>query len=166
MLDNSYLQQCDFEFRDLLISLYYKMRKNTVVKDNLAQLFHEVLPHSGFSGACIFMLEPGSDMMHPVLKVGELEPGVLQSFRVMRDSLIQNPIASAFASTIPYRYYVDLPKDEVKTCIVGALGTSEDIGVLYLETVETDESQLRTDSMISFKAARHCLLASLGLIEL
>lgn len=154
---NVYLKACPAHVRDKIAVLYSQLRPGAVSNELLQRLIHEILPEVGISCSCIFMLDPTSAALMPVLKVGTPSFIKVRPQSLMNSRSHLNPITSAFSKKAPICEEGLVSSGEKRIFIAGTLGDHKTIGVLYLEFSQQSSSQLSIDSVLLFRAITMCL---------
>ncbi len=181
--NNSYVRQCLPEIQDALRALYSEMPINSVNSTALEHLIKDLIPKAGFTGGCVFIVDPSTLTLSPRTIIGQvggrkINKIILRSTAtnvLVLDSSVEDllaaaighedVIANAFACEQPIiiREQGNLSDkqgyfEDKLTTICSSLGRKRRIGVLYLEKPEsTDDSR----TIGTFKALRQALCDAL-----
>lgn len=173
-LDNHYLKQCPPHVQAALRTLYSEMPRTSVSKNALEKLIKEIIPNSGFTGGCVFVVDPATLALTPRTIIGQV---ILRPIRKVAlktapgsgsNALISETIlsaagssadlaASAFACTHPLLERTDSLQEGALAGIYSSLGSRARIGVLYLELPEKQLNDPEARSLQLFKALRQTL---------
>jgi hypothetical protein len=158
---NPYIQLCTREISEALNAVYALMQPNTVSEKCLTRLVNEVIPAAGFSGGLIFTVDPGIHMLLPQTLIGSLK---LKKKQPVDYSVIvsnADSISVAFRSSDPVIEFQADEENEIYTGISGIIGSSNRVGILYLElpySVFSSDERAQTMAFRAFsKAITDCL---------
>jgi hypothetical protein len=129
IIDDETLKYCPETVQRSLRALYESMPDDTVDKSIIGKLLKDIIPEAGFTGGCVFVVDPASLALKPRTLIGkvqmrqitnvELEPG--------------DPAVSALSNIQPIVKGGSSADKSLFTGIYCALGGRKKIGVLYLE---------------------------------
>jgi hypothetical protein len=175
---NKYLLQCTPDIQNALRMLYSEMNDANSARRVLETLLRTVIPQAGFTGGCVFLVDPaamalvprtvfGTVRMRKLTKVG-LRRGVTESetsvFAIDShevDRCDTDLAATALSCAQPVVEHQNETLAPHVTGIYGCLGDARKIGVLYLETPEASNLLLEQQSLGTFKAMRQALADAL-----
>jgi hypothetical protein len=177
-LENYYLKQCPAHVQAALRTLYSEMPRSHVNRDALEILLKEVIPAAGFTGGCIFVVDPASLALAPRTVIGQVTLRPVQRVALKtipgngKNALISETIlssagssgdlaAAAFACSYPLLERSDEPADSANIGLYASLGTKRRVGVLYLEAPENKVSVADGGAVLLFKALRQTLCDAL-----
>jgi hypothetical protein len=156
-LDEKDLKFCPQRIQEALKQIYSEMSDDSVNKALVGRLLKDVVPDAGFTGGCVFVVDPSSLSLKPRTMIGKvqmrnitnvaLEPG---------DSAV-----SALTSTDPVIIIPDTLSGAPLTGIYSALGNRKKIGVLYLELPKSTSDNTAEDTMGLFNVIRKTLCDAL-----
>jgi hypothetical protein len=176
---NRWLSQCSPEIQAALKNLYSEMQDARSARKVLESLLRTIIPQAGFTGGCVFVVDPAAMALMPRTVFGNVNLRPVERV-ALRSSLLQQdgpfshePItsgrveldlaATALSCAQPVVERHDSPKHPALTGMYGSLGDNRRIGVLYLETPEAPTSSQEQQSMGTFKAMRQALADALHL---
>lgn len=146
---NPYLSNCSGNFSKALQNLYARMCADDGPKDYLNILVREIIPMAGYTGLCIYTIDPTVRMLIPQLKVGDIK---LRAPSAVPYNLAGDPISVAFETTAPIVEHQALTRDEEVSFLAGVLGFSNRSGVIYAEMPYEVFSQPEIDHISQFRA--------------
>lgn len=159
---NTYIKECPPLVKLQIKELYSTFSQTEISRESIQKLISDVIPSAGFDMGCIYMLDPNSMSLVPLLKIGEIPEDRTKSVRVSSINLDSNPVSTAFRCTTPIKQTEQFPTGQLDT-ISGALGSLQKAGVLYLEVSERLRNNHKIDATMVFKALRQCLNHCLNL---
>ncbi|MCB0337994.1 MAG: HDOD domain-containing protein [Bdellovibrionales bacterium] len=159
---NPYIQLCPAVLQQQLRELYLEITPGQISRDCINRLVREVCPAAGFDAGCIYMVEPVSMVLAPMLKFGNFNAERIKELKLAAFGL-SDPILTAFECNSPIKQD-DLHNDGTRySFICGTIGASHKAGVLYLEIAERVTTKTNFDPIVHFKAVRHALNDCLGM---
>jgi len=178
-LRNRYLQHCSPGVQNALKDLYAEMVKQHTLGQVLERLFRGIIPEAGFTGGCVFVVDPASFALKPRTVFGKVRLRALEQVALRRDrSGIQETGLQALAGQHGYvsdsaatalscsQPVIERPEDDAGAALTGmygSLGETRRIGVLYLELPEGPDLASDAQSLGKFKAVRQALSDALHL---
>lgn len=176
--DNQYLKFCPPLIQSALESLYGEMPSGEVSKLAIEKLVKQLFPQAGFTGGCVYVIDPTSMTLAPRVSFGKLTLRTLRSLPLQADAgraigpLVSEVISThmrsakdlalaALACDQPLVERSDTDSDTATAALCGVLGKKRKVGVMYLELPEValdDDSQL---TLTIFKALRQSLCDAL-----
>jgi hypothetical protein len=177
-LENHYLKQCPQHVQAALRTLYSEMPRSHVNRDALEILLKEVIPAAGFTGGCIFVVDPASLALAPRTVIGKVTLRPVQRVALKTipgngsNALISETIlssagtssdlaAAAFACSYPLMERSEESADSGTIGMYASLGTKRRVGVLYLEAPENNVGDTNGGAVLLFKALRQTLCDAL-----
>ncbi len=177
---NKYLAQCTPQIQAALKSLYSHIGNVAMTRDVLESLVQTVIPSAGFTGGCVFIIDPTSISLAPrsvfgTVKLRDIRPVALNVATAEQDTNIlytENIIyqnygsdlaASALACSHPVIARSEQEEEGGITGMYGSLGEARKVGVLYLESQEKSHYDAEQQDIITFKAMRQALADALYL---
>ena len=160
---NQFIRNLPSAVREDLRTLYGKFRPNKILKNNVRELMLEIAPKAGFVKGCFFMYDPEKRVLAPAIKFGEFPPERLRPVRVSSVLAQFDLVASAFSLKSPMREEIANQNGEPTTILVGAVGHSTKIGVLYVEADKDFAAAAGPDPMPIYRAIRQTLHDCLNL---
>lgn len=154
---NEYLQECPEFMQKKIADVYSGLEPNTISQDTLRSLVQEIIPSLGFDTVCVFMLDPSTSTLSPVLKVGspvfiQTNPVNIKDYRMG-----SSQISAGYWQEEPFSKDGTLQTGKKKKFLVGALGLSSRVGVLYLEMAEKPPEGISPKAMTVFRALQQCM---------
>jgi hypothetical protein len=129
-------------------------------QEAVAYLLREVVPVSGFEAGVVYTLDPSFSEIVPRLRFGQVTLRRVASHKVSEDSLSRDSVLSALQVPAPCLSRV---AGQDRSFVVGALGSTRKIGVLYVEFSSGLAEQDHIDVTVMFKALCQSLLDALGI---
>lgn len=160
---NSYLKHLPEDLRKEIRELYSRFKPNKILKANIRLLMNEIIPRAGFRCGCVYMYDPETKTLSPAIKTGEVPRIRLRPVKISSVLAQFDVIASAFSLKTPLREETISEEDTPLTVLAAALGQTNKVGVLYLETRADFNSTIDADSMAVFRAIRQCFHDCLNL---
>ena len=179
--DNRYVKFCDPALQDAIRSLYAEMPADAVNRKVLERLIKEVIPQAGFTGGCVFVIDPAALTLSPRTMIGKvrarpiatitlrpsalsgLELGVSETEIIEAATEHEDAIANAFACIQPIIERDEGAQSGSLTTISSSLGGRRRIGVLYLEKPSHHNHEQDSATLSTFKALRQALCDALHL---
>lgn len=156
-LNNPYLAQCTESLKEVLSDIYKRYRGTKISPQGVRELIKKAVPLVGFSGGCIFTIDPSSMVLVPQVELGKMQ---LRAMRAVDYNLIGSKgdaVAQAFRGQELITEYRSSQSAEPYTAFSGMFGASQKIGVLYLEMPGTVSNEANSQQAIHFNAIRHTL---------
>lgn len=160
---NPYIRHCPPELRKRLEELYVAVNAGSQARDSMQQLVRTIIPGVGFSGGCVFTLDPGTMTLVPRLKFGQLSSNVCKVMTYTPLEVSANPVLTAFECSTPIIQNALVSTLGGVCYVAGALGQELRVGVLYLEMPEDLVNTSSTNLLVVFKALRQSVQDCLGL---
>ena len=121
---------CPPHVQEALRSLYNEIDGYAVNKNAIQILLKSIIPDAGFTGGCVFVIDPSTASLKPRTIIGQV------SLRAISNVTL-DPADLAVAALGTHETLFDI-KDDAKPIplegIYSALGEQRKVGVLYLET--------------------------------
>jgi hypothetical protein len=151
--ENPYLPMCPPDVQAAIRRVYAQMPRNSVNKAAIELIIKEVIPLAGFTGGCIFLVDPSSMSLVARTVIGSVTLRTLNPVPLPRtqgshmDTLVGDVLTTnihltddfarvAFDSDQPLMQRSSVVGPQARTGIYGRLGKERRIGVLYLEAPE------------------------------
>jgi hypothetical protein len=177
---NKYLPYCAPEIQAALKNLYAEMADAKAARAVLESLLRTIIPQAGFTGGCVFIVDPVAMALMPRTVFGDvrLRPieriALRQSLAGINSSgIVTDAIQSsrcetdlAAAALSCAQPVIERHEDMLSsnlTGMYGSLGDARKVGVLYLEAPEASDMLADQQSMSTFKAMRQALADALQL---
>ncbi|MCB0311036.1 MAG: HDOD domain-containing protein, partial [Bdellovibrionales bacterium] len=154
---NPYLMFCEPAVQTELRSLYRRLIPSKLSRENIRKLINHTIPAAGFSAGCIYTIDPGLMLLVPQVEVGEMKLRTAEpiDYSVVRSN--SDMVAIAYQSSEPVLAYRKSKDGSTLTAIAGMIGSSQRIGVMYLEIPSAVTNDPKSTEMIHFKALCHAL---------
>jgi hypothetical protein len=182
-LKNRYLQYCSPQVQRALRNLYAEMSGTNALGQVLEHLFRGVIPEAGFTGGCVFVVDPSTFALMPRTVFGTVKLRPVQQVALRRNGMAAEDAdpslgvlggrgesafevdyaATALACSQPVIERPDSKSTEPLTGMYGSLGEMRKIGVLYLEVPEGTSLMGDARTIGAFKAMRQALIDALRL---
>lgn len=176
---NRYIERCPTEIQGALQLLYSHLADATSTGAALELLIRKIIPDAGFTGGCVYLVEPASLALMPrtvfgtvklraiervMLKqsIAGLQPHALSGVSGMGSSE-PDLAATALSCAQPVIERRDGMLSEGLTGMYASLGDAKKVGVLYLEVPEAADTDEGQQTMSTFKAMRQALADTLKL---
>jgi hypothetical protein len=176
--DNPHLPYCPPPVQSALRALYAHMPTKTVNKSVIEILIKEVIPRAGFSGGCIFLIDPSTMSLVPRTVIGNVTLRSLTPVALPRtqgshmSTLIGDVLTTnhhltddfarvAFDSDQPILQRSIALDPNAKTGIYHRLGKDRRIGILYLEASEAEFNATGLKTLKVYKAIHLALCHAL-----
>jgi hypothetical protein len=176
---NKWLSQCSPEVRRALKSLYGEMHDIQSARRVLESLLHTIIPQAGFTGGCVFVVDPAVMALMPRAIFGNIVLRAVERIalrntlgskstpfdcEVIESSCVDGDLAAtALSCAQPVIEHHDENHQRALTGMYGSLGDSKRIGVLYLEAHEPATIAEEQQALSTFKAVRQALADALHL---
>ena len=179
--DNRYIKFCSKPVQEAIRSLYADMGTESVSVQALERLIRQVIPDAGFTGGCVFLVDPASLTLSPRTRIGRVKGRTLSAISLCphpsnaldigasEAELIEvasghgDAIANAFACAQPIVEQEGGVGGIALTTISSSLGGRRRVGVLYLEAPAQDSMAQDSQALLTFKALRQALCDALML---
>jgi hypothetical protein len=156
-LDENDLKFCPERIQEALKKLYLEMSDESVNKALVGRLLKDVVPDAGFTGGCVFVVDPSSLSLKPRTMIGKVQMRNISNVALEPG----DTAVSALTSTDPIVIIPDAISDVPLTGIYSALGNRKKIGVLYLELPKNALKESSQDTVGLFNAIRKTLCDAL-----
>lgn len=160
---NRYVESCPPLLKLQIKELYSTLSADEISRESIQMLTTEIFPGAGFDCGCIFMFEPSTTTLVPMLKFGGISESIAKTIPVSSMNLDSNPVATAYRCTTPIKQTYKTIDDKNITTLSGSIGNEQKTGVLYVEVSERLSAKSKGDPELYFKALRLCLSHALGL---
>jgi hypothetical protein len=178
--NNRYLSQCPPEIQAALRNMYAEINGENSPRAALEMLFQSIIPQAGFTGGCVFVVDPSSFALTPRTKFGKIRLRAIEQVALRhslqnegeedrlgvlmtKPSVESDSAATALSCAHPVIERHEELEDNSFTGMYGSLGDSRKIGVLYLEAPAGATIDQDTRSVGTFKAVRQALSDALRL---
>ncbi len=176
--DNQYLKFCPPLIQSALETLYGEMPSGEVSKLAVEKLVKQLFPQAGFTGGCVYVIDPTSMTLAPRVSFGRVSLRTLRSLPLQANAgraigpLVSEVISThmrsakdlalaALACDQPLVERSESESDSAVAALCGVIGKKRKVGVIYLELPEKtldDNDQL---TLNIFKALRQSLCDAL-----
>jgi hypothetical protein len=153
VLDEAHVGFCSETLLRGLKQLYSEISDDAVNKPLVARLLKELVPEAGFSGGCVFVVDPSSLSLKPRTIVGRVQ------LRKITNVALE-PGDPAVAALSASKTLSKLAENSGEAPLVGlysALGNRKKIGVLYLEAPRGTESEVPAKTLGLFQIIQKAL---------
>ncbi len=156
-LEDSLLNSCPEEIKTALRSLYADMGSENVNKALVGRLLKQIVPNAGFTGGCVFVVDPSSLSLKPRTLIGNVQ------LREITNVALEpgDAAVSALSSTETIVQSAEETSEQKLTGLYSALGIRRKIGVLYLETPHTTQDDNKNQQLAVFQALKQALCDTL-----
>jgi hypothetical protein len=129
------------------------MSDESVNKAIVGRLIKDVFPEAGFTGGCVFVVDPTSLSLKPRTLIGNVQMRQISNVALEPG----DPAVSALSSTQPVVKNGDGTENASVAGIYSALGSRKKIGVLYLETSQKNQVPPSDETMGVFNVLKKAL---------
>ena len=154
---NQYIKGCLPNLKKSFRELYAQMDINTISQHSVRALTNDLIPLAGFTGGCVFVLDPASRQFIPRLIVGKVALRKLGPVAYSEYSSKNDPVIIAFDCQTPMIEHSKTGAVDDPACIAAVLGSKQRLGVLYLEIPQTALNDFDQNVLMHFKAVRKAL---------
>jgi hypothetical protein len=156
-LEDRYLQLCPESVQQALKQIYTEMSGESVNKVLVGRLLKDVVPAAGFTGGCVFVVDPSSLSLKPRTMIGTVQMRTISNVALEQgDAAVTALSCSEPIVTLPVAL-----SDAPLTGIYCALGDRKKIGVLYLELPKSTPSKSADETLGVFRAIKQTLCDAL-----
>ncbi|MFN4895840.1 MAG: hypothetical protein ACK5GN_00960 [Pseudomonadota bacterium] len=128
-IDEKHLKYCPETVKNALKALYSEMSDDSVNKTVVGKLLKDVVPDAGFTGGCVFVVDPTSLSLKPRTLIGKVQMRQIANVALEPG----DPAVSALSDGPPIIKNGNAPDNSLFAGIYSALGGRKKIGVFYLE---------------------------------
>jgi len=128
-IDEKALKHCSESVQQALKMLYAEMSGEVVNKGIVGKLLKDVVPDAGFTGGCVFVVDPTSLSLKPRTLIGRVRMRQITNLALEPG----DPAVSSLSSNQPVIKNGSTPDNALMAGIYSPLGNRKKIGVLYLE---------------------------------
>jgi hypothetical protein len=121
---------CPPHVQEALRTLYNDIDGYSVNKNAIQTLLKSIIPQAGFTGGCVFVIDPSTASLKPRTVIGQVNLRQIENISL-------DPADMAVAALGQTEPLFDLKEDGTAQLIEGiysSLGGQRKVGVLYLET--------------------------------
>lgn len=143
VIDERLLKYCSDTVQQSLRALYAEMSADSVNKGLVGRLLKEVVPDAGFTGGCVFVVDPTSLSLKPRTLIGKVQ--MRQIVNVALEP--GDPALSALSNSQQVIKNGAAQDNAPLTGIYSALGGRKKIGVFYLEVPQKASVPVSEDTL-------------------
>jgi hypothetical protein len=152
-LDERHLSFCSENLQKALKQWYSEISDDSVNKTLVGRLLKDIVPEAGFTGGCVFVVDPSSLSLKPRTLIGKVQMRTISNVALEPgDSAV-----SALSSADPVIKLTEKVEDPPFVGIYCALGSRKKIGVLYLEIPKGEGLQPTDKTLGVFHVIRKAL---------
>jgi hypothetical protein len=177
---NRYVTQCAKETQASLQALYAQISEPQQTGNALEALIRKIIPEAGFTGGCIFLVDPAAFALMPRTVFGDVKLRPIERV-FLKHTLGDQQSSGGFPSFMSAGAYepdiaatalscaqplIERQGDSHGSGLTGmyaSLGDAKKVGVLYLEAPESSDTNGDHQTMCTFKAMRQALADALKL---
>lgn len=159
-IEEKYLRFCPESVQKSLKDLYAELSDSSVNKTLVGKLLKTIVPEAGFTGGCVFVVDPSSLSLKPRTLIGKVQMRQISNVALEPG----DAAVSALSSQEPVIQVSQDLNDPSLAGIYCALGGRKKIGVLYLETPQKAKQEPGEETLGVFEVIRKALCDTL-LIE-
>jgi hypothetical protein len=152
-IDEKLLRYCSQKLQESLRNIYSEMSEECVNKSLVGKLLKEVVPTAGFTGGCVFVVDPLSMSLKPRTLIGKV-----QMRQIANAALEPGDPAMSALSTNQYVIENGLSTDQSALAgIYSPLGGDKKVGVFYLEVPQRSSAPVSEDTLGVFNVLKKAL---------
>jgi hypothetical protein len=159
-IEDRYLKFCSEGVQKALKEMYSEMSNESVNKALVGRLLKDIVPEAGFTGGCVFVVDPSSLSLKPRTLIGKVQMRKISNVELEPG----DAAVSALASPQPVIQVSEDLANSAFTGIYSSLGSRKKVGVLYLEKPQPSSTKPDDGTMGVFEVIRKALCDAL-LIE-
>jgi hypothetical protein len=177
---NRYINQCDPDVQEALKDLYTRLCDNKSTGEALESLIRRIIPDAGFTGGCVFLVDPAAFALMPRTVFGSVRLRSVQRVHLKQQLPDFNSLSTFSGSSQAAQGEPDLAATAL-TCaqpvierhddlhslgltgMYASLGENKKVGVLYLEAPDSVDTNEDHKIICTFKAMRQALSDALKL---
>jgi hypothetical protein len=160
---NSYIKYCSPQLQTQMNIFYMGLGKSQPSCTSIDFFTKQLAPSAGFPSGCIYLLDPETLSLTPRLPIGASRLSDYTHISNITVPFSSNPVAVAYRSVVPVLEKRNTNTTKAVSCIAGSIGSSQRVGILYLEFDPQYFEHESQSPLNCFKALRHALLDSLNL---
>lgn len=160
---NPYIKGCQASLKQGLRELYSTMERQAISQHAVRVLTRELFPIAGFIGGCVYILDPASRQFAPRLSVGRVTLRTISPVSYSHYAIENDSVIRAFDCQAPIVEHSRSNTPDAVASISAALGSTNKIGVLYLEVPQLELNHFSQSVQTHFKAVRKALEDALNL---
>lgn len=157
VLDERYLSLCSENLQQMFKQWYSEISDEAVNKTLVGRLLKDIVPEAGFTGGCVFVVDPSSLSLKPRTLIGKVQMRTVSNVALEPG----DAAVSALSSSEPVIKLTDKPDEPPFAGIYSALGSRKKIGVLYLEIPQGATQQPTEKTLGIFQLFRKALCDAL-----
>lgn len=142
---------CPPHVQEALRSLYSEIDGYSVNKAAIQTLLKSIIPQAGFTGGCVFVIDPTSASLRPRTIIGTVSLRAIQNVTLEAGDLA----VTALGQSDPLLYSKNDPPPI--DGIYSALGGNRKVGVLYLETPRDGAEMNESKALGTFNIIKQAL---------
>jgi hypothetical protein len=156
-LDERLLSFCSENVQQALKQWYTELSNDSVNKILVGRLLKDIVPEVGFTGGCVFVVDPSSLSLKPRTLIGKVQMRTIANVALEPG----DPAVAALSSTEPVIKLSEKTDAAHVAGIYCALGSRKKIGVLYLEVLHATHQQPTEKHLGLFHLVRKALCDAL-----
>jgi hypothetical protein len=160
-IDPRALRYCSDALKRTIEEIYSQLSDETINRDIVGRILKDVVSSAGFSGGCIFMVDPLTLALKPRTLIGKVELRKI----IAKDLEPSDPAVSALSIKEPVLQMGRLRDSDDGTAFYSVLGERKKIGVLYLESPKASASFNSSEQALGVFSALKQLLSDALMLE-
>jgi hypothetical protein len=152
---NVFLRGCPADVQQKFWGLYRRLEP-AVSQPLIRDFVHQLLPDLGFDVACVFTIDPLSERLVPVMRVGNPSFIRIKAVSLVESSAEMHPLRLALSNRIP-TVEEGIVGNAVKRFVLGSIGGRKGVGVFYLEIAPLAEPRMQGHLPMLTQALQQCL---------
>lgn len=153
--NNSYIKHCTPIVKECISSVYELIIQDSISKEALDKIVHEIIPVAGFLSGAVYLLDPHKLLLVPKFVMGTEKLSQLTPIKYQLNTS-DEPLILGFKGNAPLHY-----SNKNEKCICGVLGVAPRAGVLTLKLGGRLSNQPSEYSERLFKAVRQVVADTL-----
>jgi hypothetical protein len=154
--ENTYAGKCPPNVQELLKAVYRYIKPHGISPEAVQLLASLAIPRAGFSSGCVFLANEATYALSPRLRIGHF-PLTRYKINSADNALAASVLSESFLCSYPLRESGAYMFGEQVSYICAAFGKHQRTGVLYLELSEDRLKASDEETLLVFRALRHCL---------
>ena len=155
-LRNPWIKLCPPRLKRRLTELYERLGSKDIDKENLGVLVRELIPLAGFTGGCVYVVDPAANTLMPRVKIGQPRLHECKPLPCQHNGS-GSPIYAAYACSAPIMETALPDRTGGLSCLAATFGGARKVGVLYLEIPDTPLRATDPNKLHRFRALLQAL---------
>ncbi|MCO6432510.1 MAG: hypothetical protein J5J00_16775 [Deltaproteobacteria bacterium] len=154
---NTYAQRCPEKIKKQFIEVYKHVTKGQISSMGIGLLVNSIIPLSGFTKGCVYLLDNKQMTLMPKLRIGSSPLSRYKPVSATTSGSDSGILMEALYASMPIKQQNVVLFGDLVSPMIGPLGSKEPIGVLYLEMSPQLQAKDSQEILNLFRAIRHAL---------